>query len=145
MSKYINANKLIKSVDNYQEGARAALNLIDGHANYYNGKIDACKDIKRFITSLQQEQPESGCSEKPNTLQEQPEVDIDEEIDKFIFAPFQNFDRVSGHCLVDMGDGKEWVPVYDWKITTYKRADAHFLRKFARHFYKLGLNARKEE
>ena len=77
--------------------------------------------------------------------QEQPEVDIDDEIDKFMFAPFQNFERVSRHCLVDMGDGKEWVPVNDWKITTYERADAHFLRKFARHFYELGLKARKED
>ena len=53
--KYIDADKLIKSVNNYQEGAKAALNPIDGDADYYKGKIDACKDIQEFITSRQQE------------------------------------------------------------------------------------------
>ena len=56
MSKYIEADKLIKSVNNYREGAKAALNPIDGDADYYKGKIDACKDIQEFITYHQQEQ-----------------------------------------------------------------------------------------
>jgi len=51
--KYIDAEKLIKSVNNYKEGAKAALNPIDGDADYYKGKIDACKDIQEFITGLQ--------------------------------------------------------------------------------------------
>ena len=51
--KYIDADKLIKSVNNYKEGAKAALNPIDGDADYYKGKIDACKDIQEFITGLQ--------------------------------------------------------------------------------------------
>ena len=55
MNEYVNASKLIKSVNNYQEGAKAALNPIDGDADYFNGKIDACKDIKEFIIFLQQE------------------------------------------------------------------------------------------
>lgn len=58
--KYVDADKLIKSVNNYQEGAKAALNPTDGDADYYKGKIDACKDIQEFITSLQQEQTESS-------------------------------------------------------------------------------------
>ena len=58
MTKYINADKLIKSLNNYQDGAEAALNPIDGDADYYKGKIDACKDIQEFITSLQQKQEE---------------------------------------------------------------------------------------
>lgn len=58
MAHYIDADKLIKSVNNYQEGAKAALNPIDGNADYYKGKIDACKDMQEFIISLQQEQPE---------------------------------------------------------------------------------------
>ena len=56
--KYIDADKLIKSVNNYQEGAKAALNPTDGDADYYKGKIDACKDIQEFINSHQQEQQE---------------------------------------------------------------------------------------
>lgn len=64
---YIDAEKLIKSVNNYQDGAKAALNPTDGDADYYNGKIDACKDIQEFIASLQQEQQE---------------VDLEKEIEK---------------------------------------------------------------
>lgn len=56
--KYIDAEKLIKSVKNYQEGVKAAFNPIDGDADYYKGKIDACEDIKDIIASLQQEQPQ---------------------------------------------------------------------------------------
>lgn len=56
--KYIDAEKLIKSVNNYQEGAKAALNPIDGNADYYKGKIDACEDMRWFIASHQQEQPD---------------------------------------------------------------------------------------
>ena len=58
MGKYIDAEKLKKSISNYMEGAHAALNPIDGDADYYKGKIDACKDIQDLISSLQQEQPE---------------------------------------------------------------------------------------
>lgn len=56
--KYIDADKLIKSVNNYREGAKAAFNPIDGDADYYKGKIDACENIQELITYLQQEQPE---------------------------------------------------------------------------------------
>ena len=58
MSKYIDAEKLKKSIGNYAEGAHAALNPIDGDADYYKGKIDACKDMQEFIASFQQERPE---------------------------------------------------------------------------------------
>lgn len=51
--KYIDAEKLIKSVDNYREGAKAALNPIDGDADYYRGKIDACKDMQELIADHQ--------------------------------------------------------------------------------------------
>ena len=55
--KYIDADKLKKSIGNYMEDAHAALNPVDGDADYYKGKIDACKDMQEFITSIQQEQP----------------------------------------------------------------------------------------
>lgn len=61
MTHYIDADKLIKSVNNYQEGAKAALNPIDGNADYYKGKIDACEDMKDLINSLQQKEPERIC------------------------------------------------------------------------------------
>ena len=58
MSKYIDAEKLKITIGNYEEGAHAALNPNDGDADYYKGKIDACKDIQDSITALQQEQPD---------------------------------------------------------------------------------------
>lgn len=66
MIRYIDADKLIKSVNNYQEWAKAESNPTYGYADYYKGKIDACKDIQEFITSLRQEQQE---------------VDLEKEID----------------------------------------------------------------
>lgn len=57
MSKYIDAKKLIKSVNNYLEGAKAAFNPIDGDADYYKGKIDTCESIQEIIAYLQQDQP----------------------------------------------------------------------------------------
>ena len=57
---YIDADKLLKSVNNYQELAKAALNPTDGDSDYYKGKIDAYKDMQEFITALLQEQPEYG-------------------------------------------------------------------------------------
>ena len=72
MAHYIDAEKLTKSVNNYREGAKAALNPIDGDADYYKGKIDACEDMKEFITSLQQEQPEVDL-----------EKELEEEIERF--------------------------------------------------------------
>ena len=68
--KYIDAGKLIKSVNNYQEGAKAALNPTDGDANYYKGKIDACEDIQEFITSLHQEQQEEKERKKADIIME---------------------------------------------------------------------------
>ncbi len=46
MIKYVDTDKLVKSINNYQEGAKAALNPTDGYADYYKGKIDACKDFR---------------------------------------------------------------------------------------------------
>ena len=57
--RYIDAEKLIKSVNHYQEGAKAAFNPIEDDADYYKGKIDACEDIHELITSLQQSRPKT--------------------------------------------------------------------------------------
>ena len=80
--KYIDAEKLIKSVNNYQEGAKTALNPTDGDADYYKGKIDACKDIQEFINSHQQEQTESS-----NNL-----VDVDAVREDFITEVYRILD-----------------------------------------------------
>lgn len=60
MNKYINAGKLIKSVNRYRDNAKAAFNPIEDDADYYKGKIAACEDIQKSIISFQQEQPEDS-------------------------------------------------------------------------------------
>lgn len=100
--KYIDADKLIKSVNRYQDNAKAAFNPIEDDADYYKGKIDACEDIQKSITSLQQEQPE---------------VDFETE-----YAKFSNdTDALDYAFPIDLADYKD----------------------FARHFFELGLKARK--
>ena len=49
--KYIDFEKLIESVKYYREGAKSAFNPIEDDADYYNGKIDACKDIQDLTKS----------------------------------------------------------------------------------------------
>ena len=80
--KYVDTDKLVKSINNYQEGAKAALNPTDGDTDYYKGKIDTCKDIQEFITSLQQEQTESS-----NNL-----VDVDTVREDFIMEVYRVLD-----------------------------------------------------
>lgn len=82
------------------------LNPTDGDADYYKGKIDACRDIQEVITSLQQEQPK---------------VDWEKEIDKFL--------NETGAPYVWCNDDeqKEWCNI------------------IARHFWNKGYNARKKE
>ena len=64
--KYIDADKLTKSINNYRQDAKGALNPIDGYADYYKGKIGACKDIQDFIDSLRQEQQEVDLEKEVN-------------------------------------------------------------------------------
>lgn len=70
MSKYIDAEKLIKSVNRYREDAESAFNPIEDDADYYKGKIDACEDIQKSITSLQQEQDMGEVSDGYHTFNE---------------------------------------------------------------------------
>lgn len=107
MSKYIDAEKLKVEVERRKEKWLAASRLIKkgkDKAMYAAGKSSAYTEFFSLITSLQQEQPE---------------VDINKEIEKW-------FDL--------MGDA--------WENGEWSTND---IRSTARHFYELGLNARKED
>lgn len=122
MNKYIDAEKLIKAIED--KGLDCSLAI----------KMERL-DTLALIDELQQEQPEGGCSEKPNNLlsewteprktrkQEQTEEDLEKEIDAVWNSRF------------DLG----WD---EHSCLTMNRAG---FESFARHFYKLRLNARKEE
>ena len=78
----------------------------------------AMKEFRYFYElglNARKEQPEGGCSEKPNNLlREQPKVDLEKEIKNYLATK----------CAGD---------------------DEPSVSEIARHFYELGLNARKEE
>ena len=56
--KYIDADKLIAEIERYENTAINAYNPHGEDADFWNGKVVACEDLKTLITSLQQEQPE---------------------------------------------------------------------------------------
>lgn len=152
MSKYIDPGKLKKSISNYMEGAHAALNPIDGNADYYKGKIDACKDMQEFVTALQQEQPKVQNG-------------------KFIFPKYL-YARTKDNKTIDMSYAPQDMTAVEYirndfvqheqpDVDLEKEIDEYFgdggqwksgfcvgkkgFLKFARHFYERGmLNAMKQ-
>ena len=166
--KYIDADKLIKSVNNYQEGAKAALNPTDGDADYYKGKIDACKDMQEFITSLQQEQPKFKIGDTihkigentvfPMTIERISDGDYVCDGGKcFVSIKFQDDYELVEQEQPDVDLEKEvsnylkihHLHIKDGGRIVFENDDTpNFMgdiRDIARHFYELGYNARKEE
>ena len=118
--KYIDAEKLIAEIERLKERAQAERVL-------YPKTILAAKDylliqdydnLLSFITSLQQEQLE---------------VDLEKEMDKF-YGMYRN-DKGETYDIEDN------EPCFDWKEDELAEHELHI----AHHFYKLGLNARKED
>ena len=128
MNKYISTDKLIKEIER----------LIGVHTSIFGALDEVAMNLnylKKFIASLQQEIELPEKYQTPDWLwkkMEQPEVDLDEELDKFY-----GMYRKDGKTY-DITDDEE---VSDWKDC------GNFLFKieFARHFYELGLNSRKEQ
>lgn len=111
--KYIDTNKLIAEIEKYENSAIDAYNPLGEDADFWHGKVVACEDLKTFITSLQQEQPE---------------VDLEKEMDSYFnehFSPCVDGTLISERTGMEI-DGNDYDDI-------------------ARHFYELGLNARKEE
>ena len=160
--KYIDVEKLKAEIERYKQGAAIArFDNAGENADYFQGKVDLCDDLTHIIEFLQQEPPVTkepishlehwlaffGCPEENiekcatqisqgygairylegvqrgaeavNELaqQEQPEVDLEREIIKY---------------KVPFSDDREYL-------------NEQTLDAIARHFYELGLNARKEE
>ena len=169
--KYIDAEKLIAEIEDRLHCNGAFDEVGDYGWHYDKGMVDAYNHIKEFITSLQQEQPEKiltfgGFVDKVGTWfahlrldkfretfdgetfpatelvqrydwfvrelskqysdkQEQPEADLDfqvfaEEMDAVFNLPAEATENTEDNPL-------------NWEYA------------IARHFYELGLNARKEE
>lgn len=144
MSKYIDADRLKAELEKRLKNTRDYMNgagMIYKGPKYYKaqGKESAYDAILNVLDFLQQEQPigeeyaiEIGKhthtlrvgsqSDIDNLIrqekQEQPEVELEKEIDDYIY------------------------PIQSWEVQEEPFTN---LEKCARHFYELGLNARKEK
>ncbi len=105
MSKYIDAEKLIERLEEIKQAEYE-------NCGGVNAKTGALQEVQELITSLQQEQPE---------------VDLWKEIDKY-FSKWVQGASDEGCFNAD----SQLISIYD-------------CHRIARHFYELGLNARKEE
>ena len=149
--KYINADKLIAEIEKRLKNIRdymSGVGMKYKGPKYFKaqGKESAYDTLLNIINSLQQEQPDFPTTDEevekalstipkvelpdkyktPDWLfekQEQPEVDLEEEIDRFLKSEESTTYENAGPYKVAVKDTK----------------------KIARHFYELGFNARKEE
>lgn len=123
MVHYIDADKLIAEIERLKKHSQEAkMEFIDEGYNQ-NAFAEDCRIVSfdkllSFISSLQQEQPE---------------VDLDEEIDNYLYP--KGFVRdlegihVGGVCMRDWkGFNKKWIE---------KRITPEQFRNFARHFISL--------
>jgi hypothetical protein len=109
--KYIDAEKLIAGIDRLKT-IFEEMSAIDGpRKEFFCGKKEMAVQTIGIITSLQQEQPE---------------VNLEKEIEKMIYS-----------CFFDL----EGIAI----VGTSEYATVDDMAYIARHFYELGLNARKEE
>ena len=72
MSKFIEVEKLIAKIQKFSAAEYGGITLEDDVANSALNYV-----LEEIIPSLQQEHPEGGCSEKPNDLLSEPEVDLE--------------------------------------------------------------------
>ena len=109
--KYIDADKLIAEIERriieHKKSIKKDITLIS--EAMLKGSLGAYESIESFITSLQQEQPE---------------VDLEKEVDEW---RDKNFDKHQDFILSGVN------------VTRKSQIE------LARHFYELGPNARKEE
>lgn len=112
--KYIPVEKLKKSIGNYEKGAHAALNPIDGNADYYKGKIDACKDIQDLIDSLQQEQPEYGYLSTEYVHGKKPRWNVGDVLAYYLCTSNEEGEIVIGKIAnVEFDDEEGWIYTFE--------------------------------
>ena len=160
--KYIDADKLIGKIEKSKNELKSLMSKLYYAANYkeWEAELNGYNKILSIITSLQQEQPEQKIdfevkfaeflerkdselgaeSWSEDDLRElalyfyygrndnvQPEVDLEKEIDDYIASNFS-----------EAADG---ILLSDANRTELQITD---VSQIARHFYELGLNARKK-
>lgn len=150
MSKYIDTEKLIAKIERYENTAIDAYNPQGEDADFWYGKVVVCEDLKTLITSLQQEK--QGKSTKKNCNNCPHCIDRKDQIGWHFKGCFGG--QYKGKPIAEIDECPlqqeqpdvdlekeidEWYNIMGVPVT----ADA--LKGTARHFYSLGLNARKEK
>lgn len=144
MNKYIDAEKLIAEIERLKE--ETPIGICEYDKGEENGRYEALNQLLSTITSLRQKQPKLPGIEDPGipgkdfipvewvdacemygkwkiVKLEQPEVDLEKEIDAV------------------------WNPRFNlgWDEKSLLSINRSAFETIARHFYEIGLNARKEE
>lgn len=104
--KYIDSEKLLAEIERLIEETKSMKPAFD---QFWAGQISAFKGAIKIAESLQQEQPE---------------VDLEKEIDRFWDSCIKHKNERGGNVI--------WSNKLEVKV-------------LARHFFDMGLNARKEE
>ena len=142
--KYIRADlvvekkKLVAYTTLQQEQPEPSNNLVD---------IDAVREV--FITEVYRVLDADPTNDRANAIidafdslptiyQEQPEVDLDKEIDAFFYG--KNFKRCNDGVRVPGALMRDWQ---NQKVSRSLSTDE--IRRFARRFWNKGYNARREE
>ena len=150
--KYIDAEKLIAEIEDRLHCNGAFDEVGDYGWHYDKGMVDAYNHIKEFITSLQQEQPEVDLvAELKHHISTTPKEQLEKEWKEL--EPWGNIGPTVQEFLygkqpeVDLEkEIEEWWQ--NW-VSPPRNEYAVFNKEefinIVRHFYELGLNARKEE
>ena len=104
--KYIDAEKLIAEIEREIEVSFKSIkpDNLDKESTFCRGEVSALYTIKSFITYLQQEQPE---------------VELEKELDDFISEFYRHYTEYEGLYIKEK----------DWRDS---------IKMTARHFYELG-------
>ena len=106
--KLIDKDALVAEIERRYE-----TNLIGAHSAFKNGKIEALREVKDLLNTL-----------------EVKEVDLEKAIDDYIYTH----------------DGRKRMALeLDWKCCNLTLKGGDEIIKFAKHFFELGLKAKKGE
>ena len=133
MNKYIDADKLIAEIEKRRKERIEVNEKINKGEIYTETEDDFNRTLAHYGNRLvYQELFEIICFIQ-FLQQEQPEVDLEKEMDKF-YGIYR--DKTGKTYAIEDDE-----PCFDWKGDGLAESDM----RIARHFFELGLNARKED
>lgn len=145
MNKYIDAEELIAEIERFKQGAAIArFDNAGENADYFQGKVDLCDDLTHLIASLQQEQPELPQIGYAETYYQKGLHDgiIKGQIE--ILKGLEEIEKRKAEPVLFIKEQEQ--PEVEVELEEERETSFYDdMNVIARHFYGLGLNARKEE